>query len=487
LVRISDYIKGFIPNSHTADIPLKDPIQRMPHDTEIKCKIIQLDKFAKNLILTAKKTLVKAKQNEIYAIDANTLKVGMVTYGVVVSIKDYGVLVGFYNDVKALMPRTEIPQIKDQFNIDLKTVFFIGQLVKCRVCDVNFEKKLFKVSLDLVKQVEETKTKKRIESQVQPSVDYKVGHIVERPARVIYKNANKKYLKIRFNTNEYGVLFRHHLSDSCDLNSLLFDKLNPNDEIDFEDVMIIRERDKTLKSNYYILTCKRSIIGSSTLNTPSSVNSIHVAWLQKRLKNGVLCEYYAANADNVLSRFNAYCSFKKLSDSSTLNIGDSCLVRLNDLNEKYNLCTIKFNRDLISKATEQIEHEFKNNCLLSYLHAKDYFMKTFYKNIRFNSKIRVEVTALDNDSNRIDFKHEVSDAEAYNGYGFTNINRNLVDSYGVGAIIDVYLVDFDLHEQKLCAIIDGHSDHYHSSDEADLKAVCKVGQIIKGLSLLSLT
>ena len=153
VVKLSDYIKGYIPKMHTSDIPLNDPLAKMPIDKEIKCKIININSNDKKLILTAKKTLIKLKpEEEVYEIN-DKLKQGFQTFGVVVAIKNYGLLIGFYNDVKGLIPLSEIPIIdgrsKSDEIVDLNKYFKIGQLIKCKLIHVDVEKQQIKMSLRL--------------------------------------------------------------------------------------------------------------------------------------------------------------------------------------------------------------------------------------------------------------------------------------------------------------------------------------------------
>ena len=149
IVRLSEYVNGFIPKIHTADIPLNEPLNKMPIGSVVKCKVIQTSKAEKKLILTAKKTLIKSKLAEINAIDYD-LELNSLVYGVVVAIKDYGLMVSFNNDIKALLPRSEIIQLNEfNKNEDLKKLFSVGQLLKCRLCEINVAKQLLKVSLNL--------------------------------------------------------------------------------------------------------------------------------------------------------------------------------------------------------------------------------------------------------------------------------------------------------------------------------------------------
>ena len=62
-----------------------------------KCQIVQLNPEEKRCVLTAKKTLIKSKMPLIDSF--NKIRLGLETYGVVVSIQKYGLLLQFFNDI----------------------------------------------------------------------------------------------------------------------------------------------------------------------------------------------------------------------------------------------------------------------------------------------------------------------------------------------------------------------------------------------------
>ncbi len=131
-VKISEFLSGFIPKIHTSDVPLSEALlsRKLKPGTEIKCKIIQLDPKEKRCVLTAKKTLIKTQHPLIDSFD--NLKAGMETYGVIVSIQKYGLLLSFLNDLRGLVPRNQISSsfaAKNDPDKDLKELFYIGYLI----------------------------------------------------------------------------------------------------------------------------------------------------------------------------------------------------------------------------------------------------------------------------------------------------------------------------------------------------------------------
>ncbi len=155
-VSLSDFVSGFIPKIHTSDVPLSEALlpRKMKPGSEIKCKIIQLNADEKRCVLTAKKTLIKSKLPLVSSFD--DLNVGMETYGVIVSIQSYGILLSFLNDIKGLLPRQQISTsaLLKNPNQDLKELYYLGQLIRCRVFSYDRVKQQVKLSLimDDVKQ-----------------------------------------------------------------------------------------------------------------------------------------------------------------------------------------------------------------------------------------------------------------------------------------------------------------------------------------------
>lgn len=145
-VKMSEFVRAFIPRIHTGDVPLSEALlkRKMKPGTSLKARVVSVDANEKRCIVTAKKTIVKSRLPLI--VDFDDLSIGMQTYGVVVSIKDYGLLIGFFNDLKGLLPRDQISKSMSKSQ-SLSDVYTIGQIVKCSVLDFDRVKRLIKLSL----------------------------------------------------------------------------------------------------------------------------------------------------------------------------------------------------------------------------------------------------------------------------------------------------------------------------------------------------
>ncbi len=153
-VYLSDFLSGFVPKIHTGDVPLSDAMlaRKMKRGTELKCRIIQLDEEEKRCVLTAKKTLVKSKLPLIDSFE--NIKLGMDTYGTVVSIQSYGLLLSFLNGLKGLLPRQQLSTLQDvrDEKTDLKKLYHIGQLLKCKIFKYDSQRQQLKLSLIMKQQ-----------------------------------------------------------------------------------------------------------------------------------------------------------------------------------------------------------------------------------------------------------------------------------------------------------------------------------------------
>lgn len=145
-VKLSEFVRGFVPRIHTGDVPLSEKMlaKRMKPGSEVKARVLSVDAAEKRCILTMKKSLVRSKLPLIC--DYDRIERGMQTYGVVISIKDYGLLLGFFNDLKGLLPRDQISRTMPKTQ-SLTELYSLGQLIKCRVMNLDKDKGLIKLSL----------------------------------------------------------------------------------------------------------------------------------------------------------------------------------------------------------------------------------------------------------------------------------------------------------------------------------------------------
>uniref|UniRef100_A0A670XY27 Protein RRP5 homolog n=1 Tax=Pseudonaja textilis TaxID=8673 RepID=A0A670XY27_PSETE len=144
-VKITESIKGFVPNLHLADVKLKQPEKKYSTGTTVKCRVLVCNPETKKLILTLKRTLVNSKLPVLDSFE--DAKPGLITHGFVACVKDFGCIVKFYNDVRGLVPTNELgllPLTAPQ------EAFYEGQVVKVTVlkCEPEQERLLLSFRLE---------------------------------------------------------------------------------------------------------------------------------------------------------------------------------------------------------------------------------------------------------------------------------------------------------------------------------------------------
>ncbi|CAH3149742.1 unnamed protein product, partial [Porites evermanni] len=128
LVSVSDHIRGLCSTLHLADINLKHPEKKLKEGKVVKCRVLSVEPDRRRLLLTHKKTMVESDLP--FITDYSDAKPGVSTHGFITAIKDFGCLVTFYNNVKGLVPRTELGISPDT---DPRSAFYIGQVMICYV------------------------------------------------------------------------------------------------------------------------------------------------------------------------------------------------------------------------------------------------------------------------------------------------------------------------------------------------------------------
>ncbi|XP_067297092.1 protein RRP5 homolog [Pseudorasbora parva] len=144
-VRVTDHIRGMIPRIHLADVVLKNPEKRFYEGLKVKCRVLSMDVHHKRLILTRKKALVESTLPLFQSY--SDARVGLISHGFIVCMKDFGCIVRFYGDVKGLVPVTEL---STERVVNPESLFFVGQVVQAKVLRCDPENKKLCLSLKAV-------------------------------------------------------------------------------------------------------------------------------------------------------------------------------------------------------------------------------------------------------------------------------------------------------------------------------------------------
>ncbi|KAI1896821.1 hypothetical protein AGOR_G00098810 [Albula goreensis] len=213
-VRISDHVKGMVPKTHLADILLSNPEKKYSVGSRVKCRVLTVDPRVRKLVMTRKKALIESTLPLIRSY--SEAKVGRISHGYIISVKDFGCIVRFYGNVKALVP---VRELTTEPVVVPEKLFYVGQVVKAKVlqCDPDKEKMLcsFKAVFEG-------------ETETQENYSFEIGKRVE--ARITSKVPNG--LEVSILPEEVaGLLPITHLSDHVSNCSLLWEALKEGDVI----------------------------------------------------------------------------------------------------------------------------------------------------------------------------------------------------------------------------------------------------------------
>uniref|UniRef100_H2MCJ8 Programmed cell death 11 n=1 Tax=Oryzias latipes TaxID=8090 RepID=H2MCJ8_ORYLA len=216
VVHLSDHIKGLVPRTHLSDIVLKNPEKKYAPGMKVKCRVLSVDPEGKKLYLTRKKALVESPLPLF--LTYSDARPGRVSHGYVVCIKDFGCIVRFYNDVKGLVPLSEL---SSEPVVHPEDVFYVGQVLKAAVLQCDPERS--KMILSFKAAVEGGAAE-----ATEAHVDCDVGKRLE--AKVVKKSVNG--LEVAILPDEIrAILPTMHLSDHVSNCPLLWESLQEGDVI----------------------------------------------------------------------------------------------------------------------------------------------------------------------------------------------------------------------------------------------------------------
>ncbi|KAF7663388.1 hypothetical protein LDENG_00211330 [Lucifuga dentata] len=216
VVHVSDHIKGLVPRTHLSDIILKNPEKKYIEGMKVKCRVLSVDAENKKLYLTRKKAMIESTLPLF--LSYSDARPGRVSHGYIVCIKNFGCIVRFYNNVKGLVPVSELSS-EPVFNPE--EVFYVGQVLKTKVLQCHLEKAKLLLSF---KAAMEGAT----EEPAKALIDCEVGKILD--AKVLKKTANG--LEVAILPDEVcAILPTMHLSDHISNCPLLWEGLQEGDII----------------------------------------------------------------------------------------------------------------------------------------------------------------------------------------------------------------------------------------------------------------
>ncbi|KAM4603795.1 protein RRP5 homolog isoform 1-T2 [Polymixia lowei] len=316
MVNISDHIKGMVPRTHLSDILLKNPEKKYAEGMKVKCRVLSVDLEKKRLALTRKKALVESTL-PLFLSYADARK-GRVSHGYIVCIKSFGCIVHFYNDVKGLVP---ISELSSEPVLNPEEVFYIGQVLKAKVLQCDPEKERMMLSFKAVMAGDP-------EAPPKPQVDVEVGKKLE--AKVLKKSVN--CLEVAILPEEASALLpTMHLSDHMSNCPLLWEALQEGDVI--SDLVCI-SKNKQIITLTKKPTVKWSLEEGAVAKDFSDivVGMQLIGWIKNIMSYGVFVEFPCGLVG--LAPKSAM-SEKFISDATTaFQLGQTVIAKVTNLDEE---------------------------------------------------------------------------------------------------------------------------------------------------------
>uniref|UniRef100_A0AAX7SYM0 Protein RRP5 homolog n=1 Tax=Astatotilapia calliptera TaxID=8154 RepID=A0AAX7SYM0_ASTCA len=309
VVHLSDHIKGLVPRTHLSDIVLQNPEKKYMEGMKVKCRVLSVDAENKKLYLTRKKTLVESSLPLF--LSYNDTRPGRVSHGYIVSVKDFGCIVRFYNGVKGLVPLSEL---SSEPIVRPEDIFYVGQVVKAKVLQCDPEKGKMALSFKAVVKKENEETEK-------PEFDCEVGKVRSRlcgvlDAKVLKKSLNG--LEVAILPDEiHAVLPMSHLSDHMSNCPLLWESLQEGDIIS---KLISASHLKTLTKKPTVRwSLEEGVVAKDF--SEITVGLQLVGWIKNIMPYGVFVEF-------------PYGLYLLIYTTNTFQVGQTVIAKVTNLDEE---------------------------------------------------------------------------------------------------------------------------------------------------------
>ena len=139
IVKVAEGTNGLCPTLYLSDAKLSKPEKLFKVGAKMQFRVLSMDTEQSRLILSHKKSLLGL---ESIITNYDDLKPGMVSTGVITTIKNYGCIVTFFNNVRALVPIAEMKHAR-AISIDQ---YWPGLAVKCQILSVDPENEKLRAS-----------------------------------------------------------------------------------------------------------------------------------------------------------------------------------------------------------------------------------------------------------------------------------------------------------------------------------------------------
>ncbi|KAM8842414.1 protein RRP5 homolog isoform 2-T2 [Synchiropus picturatus] len=316
MVQISSRIKGLVPRTHLSDILLKKPEKKYMPGMAVKCRVLSVDHEKKRLYLTRKKSLIESTLPRF--LSYSDARKGLVSHGFIVSIKDFGCIVRFYNDVKGLVPTEEL---SSEPSINPADVFYVGQVMKTKVLQCNEKKARLHLSFKAA-------LEGAADEPAPTQLECDVGSMLE--AKVLRKTLNG--LEVAILPEEVqAFLPTTHLSDHVSNCLLLWENLQEGDVV--SNLTCVFNNQKRIN-----LSKKPSVVRSLEEGQAAKdfseikIGMQLVGWIKNIMTYGVFIEF--PNGLCGLAPTSAMSDKFLKETANTFQIGQTVMAKVTNLDEE---------------------------------------------------------------------------------------------------------------------------------------------------------
>ena len=144
IVAITPSIRALCTPQHFSDASISQPEKLFKIGASMKFQVIAVDTQNKRVLLTHRRSLMTSQLTQIRTYEDAIP--GMLTMGIITKVQNFGCIVHFYDNVRALVPLSEL---SDEYVKTLSDKFKVGQAVKCRILTVDTENQKLRASFKL--------------------------------------------------------------------------------------------------------------------------------------------------------------------------------------------------------------------------------------------------------------------------------------------------------------------------------------------------
>ncbi|KAF3986652.1 hypothetical protein FT663_03036 [Candidozyma haemuli var. vulneris] len=323
VVKVFGDFEAFVPPTHISDAKLMFPERKFRNGGKVKARILAT--AGKKLYATLRKSLVNMEEDTIVK-NLDDLSVGFKTTGVVEKFIGSGVLISFFGNLKAYLPKNEI---SETFVENAKDYLKEGQAVNVRI--LNFNKEDGKITVTLRQSTELTN------NQMRHLEDVEVGRTIA-TAFVVEKTKEAVIIELE-GSNLRGVIVTEHLSDgNYEENRKVYKALDVGQKTE----VLILEKD--FRARTVIATSKQSLLNAAKVGLfPASYEDIHtgtvIPGFVKSVTNmGIFVSFGGRLTGLVLAKNASSDPTVDLSAKFHKNQSVACnVIRTDDVNKRFYL------------------------------------------------------------------------------------------------------------------------------------------------------